>query len=86
MIGVRRPFSLAALDGANLSASGVRKKLKLMRGAAENFYAALKAAGMPEVPEEFSVVWRHQVIPNAILDGISDFIRCFDRVTAREAW
>ena len=51
-----------------------------------NFYAALQAAGMPEVPGEFSVVPQHQVIPSTILAGISDFILCFDRVTAREAW
>ena len=52
----------------------------------ENFYAALQAAGMPEVPREFSVVPQHQVIPSAILAEISDFILSFDRVTAREAW
>ncbi len=57
-----------------------------MRGPAENFYTALKAAGMLEVPGEFSVVPQHQVIPSANLAGISDFIRCFDRVTARKAW
>ena len=32
------------------------------------------------------MVPRHQVIPSAILAEISDFIHCFDRVTAREAW
>jgi hypothetical protein len=52
----------------------------------EKFYAALRAAGMPEVPGEFSVVPQHQVIPKVILTGISDFIRTFDRVTACEAW
>ncbi len=52
----------------------------------ENFYAELQAAGMPEVPAEFSVVPRHQVIPGAMLDEISDFIRVFDRVTASGAW
>ena len=41
---------------------------------------------MPEVPAEFSVVPQHQVIPGAIVSEISDFIRIFDRVTAREAW
>ena len=41
---------------------------------------------MPEVPGEFSVVPQHQVIPSVILAEISDFIRTFDRVTAREAW
>ncbi len=60
--------------------------MKLKPGHAQNFYAQLRTAGMPEVPGEFSVVPQHQVIPTAILAGISDFIHCFDRVTAREAW
>ena len=38
------------------------------------------------MPGEFSVVPQHQVIPGAILAGISEFIHCFDRVTARETW
>ena len=38
------------------------------------------------MPGEFSVVRQHQVIPGAILAGISEFIHCFDRVTARETW
>lgn len=49
----------------------------------ENFYAELRAAGLPE---EFSVVPHHQVIPVAMLAEISDFVRAFDRVTARRAW
>jgi hypothetical protein len=60
--------------------------LKLTPMLPENFYAALKSAGMPEMPGEFSVVPQHQVIPHTVLAGISDFIRCFDRVTARKAW
>ena len=60
--------------------------MKLEPTPRENFYAALQAAGMPEVPGEFSVVPQHQVVPSAILAGISDFILSFDRVTAREAW
>jgi hypothetical protein len=60
--------------------------LKLKPGPSDKFYAALQAAGMPEVPGEFSVVPQHQVIPSAILAEISDFIHAFDRVTAREAW
>jgi hypothetical protein len=50
------------------------------------FYTALQAAGMPDVPAEFSVVPQHQVIPAAILAEISDFIRTFDRVTGRMSW
>ena len=60
--------------------------MKLKPRPPQNFYAALKAAEMPEVPGEFSVVPQHQVIPSAVLAEISDFIHCFDRVTAREAW
>ncbi len=61
-------------------------KPPLKPGPARNFYAKLQAAGMPGVPGEFSVVPDHQLIPSAILVEISDFIRCFDRVTGREAW
>jgi len=60
--------------------------LKLKPRPPANFYAALQAAGMPAVPQEFSVVLQHQVIPRAILAEISDFILTFDRVTANEAW
>jgi len=50
------------------------------------FFAALEAAGMPEVPREFSVVPQHQVVPGAILREIARFIQVFDQVTTREAW
>jgi len=60
--------------------------LRLNARHPENFCAELQAAGMPEVPAEFSVVPRHQVIPGAMLAEISDFIRAFDCVTARRAW
>jgi hypothetical protein len=60
--------------------------LRLKAKHPENFYAKLQAAGMPEVPAEFSVVPRHQVVPGAMLAEISDFIRAFDCVTARGAW
>ncbi len=50
------------------------------------FFAALEAAGMPEVPREFSVVPQHQVIPGATLREIARFIHVFDQVTRREAW
>jgi hypothetical protein len=52
----------------------------------ERFFAALQAAGMPEVPGVFSVVPRHQVIPSATLAEIAKFVRVFDQVTAREKW
>jgi len=60
--------------------------LNLKSTLLERFFAALQAAGMPEVPVEFSVVPRHRVIPNAILAEIVGFIHVFDQVTAREAW
>jgi hypothetical protein len=60
--------------------------LKLDPRRANTFYTALQAAGMPDVPGEFSVVPDHQVIPAAILAEISDFIRAFDRVTGRMTW
>lgn len=37
--------------------------MKLKPRDPENFYAALQAAGMPEVPREFSVVPQHQSSP-----------------------
>jgi hypothetical protein len=60
--------------------------LKLDPRPANTFHTALQAAGMPDVPGEFSVVPEHQVIPAAILAEISDFIRAFDRVTGRMTW
>jgi hypothetical protein len=53
---------------------------------ADAFYIALQAAGMPHVPDEFSVVPQHQIIPASIFAEIADFIRAFDRVTGRVAW
>ena len=53
---------------------------------ADAFYTALQAAGMPHVPDEFSIVPQHQVIPASILAEIADFIRTFDRVTGRLGW
>jgi hypothetical protein len=60
--------------------------LNLKSTRSEKFFAALQSAGLPEVPGEFSVVPRHQVIPNAIFAEIANFIRVFDRVTARSEW
>jgi hypothetical protein len=53
---------------------------------ATQLFAALEAAGLPEVPREFSVVPRSQVIPSATLEEIARFIAVFDRVTARDEW
>lgn len=61
-------------------------RLKLNARSPEQFHAELLAAGMPQVPAEFSVVARHQVVRRVMLGEISDFIRAFDRVTTRGAW
>ena len=71
------------------SASRLRGKVEAKAEASPELLRPPKlpqAAGMPGVPGEFSVVPQHQVIPSALLAEISDFIHCFDRVTAREAW
>lgn len=52
----------------------------------EKFLAALQAAGMPGVPQEFSVAPQHQLIPATTLEDITHFIQVFDRVTTRAAW
>ena len=52
----------------------------------ETFWSALRTAGMPEVPEQFSVVSFPQKIPQPILADIAAFISTFDRVTGRKAW
>jgi hypothetical protein len=60
--------------------------LTLASRRADAFYVALQAAGMPHVPDEFSVIPQHQIIPASILTEIARFIRAFDRVTGRAAW
>ncbi len=52
----------------------------------KKFFAALEAAGLPEVPREFSVVPRSQTIPSTLFREIGLFISVFDRVTTRDAW
>lgn len=48
--------------------------------------AALQKAGMPPIPDEFSVVPSHQKIPRAILEEIDAFVQVFEHVTTRRAW
>jgi hypothetical protein len=57
-----------------------------MPGFEDRLYAALREAGMPDVPEGFSVALVPQVVPCAPLAAIESFIRVFDRVTTRPAW
>ena len=52
----------------------------------ETFWSALRTAGMPEVPEQFSVVPFPQKIPQSIVAELATFIGTFDRVTSRRTW
>ncbi len=49
-------------------------------------FAALRAAGLSEVPDGFSVAPVHQEIPLEVLDGIDGFLGVFERVTTRARW
>ena len=57
-----------------------------MSGWEETFWSALRIAGMPAVPEQFSVVSTSQKVPQTILADIATFISTFNRVTGRRAW
>ncbi|HUH93280.1 MAG TPA: hypothetical protein VL742_09065 [Casimicrobiaceae bacterium] len=57
-----------------------------MPGFEDRFYAALREAGMPDVPEGFSVALVSQVVPRTLVAAIESFIRVFDRVTTRPTW
>ncbi len=57
-----------------------------MQGFEARLYAALREAGMPDVPDRFSIASAHQEIPRAILAEIDAFLRVFERVTTRRAW
>jgi hypothetical protein len=52
----------------------------------KEFFAALTASGMPEIPQDFSVVPLAQLIPHTTLVEIDNFIRLFDRITTRANW
>jgi hypothetical protein len=47
----------------------------------QEFFAALTASGIPEIPGDFSVAPVAQLIPLKTLLEIDNFIRIFDRVT-----
>lgn len=53
---------------------------------ADRLFRVLHEAGLPPVPQEFSVVPRHQAIPQATLAEIDHFIRTFEEVTTRSTW
>lgn len=50
------------------------------------WWSRLRAAGIPGVPDEFSVTFAHQAIPVPVLAEIDDFIRVFEDVTTRPVW
>ena len=58
----------------------------LMEDRREQFWNRLRDAGIPGVPDEFSVTFAHQEIPAALLAEIDDFIRVFEDVTTRPVW
>ena len=57
-----------------------------MEDRREEFWSRLRTAGIPGVPDEFSVTFAHQAIPPVVLAEIDDFIRVFEDVTTRPAW
>ena len=52
----------------------------------EEFFGALSARGMPEIPQDFSVVPLAQLIPHTTLVEIDNFMRLFDRITTGTTW
>jgi hypothetical protein len=57
-----------------------------MQQQVEHFLTFLERAGLPKVPQEFSVVPVAQAITDKTMKEIAAFIRCFDRVTTRALW
>jgi len=52
----------------------------------EELWSRLRDAGIPGVPDEFSVTFAHQAVPAALLAEIDGFIRVFEDVTTRPVW
>ena len=52
----------------------------------EELWSRLRDAGIPGVPDEFSVTFAHQAVPTAVLAEIDGFIRVFEDVTTRPVW
>ena len=52
----------------------------------DEFFTALIAAGMPEVPQAFSVVPLPHLIPHSTIIEIDAFLRIFERVTTSALW
>jgi len=53
---------------------------------ADRLFSALHEAGLPPIPEEFSVAPWYQEISQAILKEIDGFVCTFERVTTRPTW
>ena len=58
----------------------------MMADRREQLWSRLRAAGIPGVPDEFSVTFAHQAVPAAVLAEIDRFIGVFEDVTTRRAW
>jgi len=57
-----------------------------MQTRTDRLFDALHEAGLPPIPEEFSVAPLHQEISQATLAEIDRFIRTFEDVTRRSTW
>ncbi len=57
-----------------------------IRVSRDQLFAALTAAGMPEIPAQFSIVPFPHTIPHTTLAEIDAFIRLFDRLTTSPTW
>jgi len=76
-----------AFDGRQRHPSKNRRVTRVAVTTFEDrLYAALREAGMADVPERFSIALVPQVIPRGLLTAIETFIGVFDRVTTRPAW
>ncbi|CAH9018645.1 hypothetical protein [Candidatus Nitrosacidococcus sp. I8] len=57
-----------------------------MPTAIDQFFIALKAAGMPSVPDDFSVVSEAQIISWQAFEEIKTVVKVFEQVTTRPSW
>lgn len=57
-----------------------------MEDRREQLWRRLRDAGIPGVPDAFSVTFAHQAVPAPVLAEVDDFIRVFEDVTTRPAW
>ena len=62
------------------------RQLELTEAEGARFRTCLQRAGLPPIPDEFSVVPAAQTIRRDIIEDIETFIRVFDSVTTRASW